>query len=139
MIKRKEGFSLNEKTLYWLNLCDDDLLTAKALLKAERFLHMGFFCHMVVEKALKAVIAEHTNEIPPKIHDLAKLANKGGIWGRVSDEQKELFKKLAPLQIEARYPEYKERVAATLTKEFCEKLLSETEMFSCWIKALLEK
>jgi len=84
---------MNTKTQYWLDLCDDDLITAKALLSAGRFLHMGFFCHMIVEKALKAVIADKTNEIPPKIHDLPRLANLGGIWGKLSDEQKDLIKK----------------------------------------------
>jgi HEPN domain-containing protein len=126
---------LSDKTAYWLDLCGDDLMTAKALLKSKRFLHMGFFCHMVAEKALKAVIAERTDEVPPKTHDLAKLASRGGIWESLSDEQKELFKKLIPLQIEARYPEYKEQIAATLTKDFSEKLLLETEAFLCWIKA----
>jgi HEPN domain-containing protein len=130
---------MNEKTTYWLDLCDDDLITAKALLKAKRFLHMGFFCNMIAEKALKGVISEKTGEMPPKIHDLAKLANIGGIWGVLSDNQKILFKNLIPMQIEARYPEYKNKVAASLTNELCQKLLSETEEFLCWIKSKLTK
>ena len=36
---------MNGKVGYWLKLCDEDLLTAKALLNSDRFLHMGFFCH----------------------------------------------------------------------------------------------
>ena len=130
---------MNNKTTYWLELCDDDLISAKALLNSKRWLHMGFFCHMVVEKSLKAVIAEKTKEIPPKIHDLPKLADLGAIWAVLSKEQKELFKKLIPLQIEARYPEYKERIASTLTQEYCNQLLTETEEFLCWIKQQLEK
>ena len=130
---------MNNKTTYWLELCDDDLISAKALLNSKRWLHMGFFCHMVVEKSLKAVIAEKTKEIPPKIHDLPKLADLGAIWIVLSKEQKELFKKLIPLQIEARYPEYKERIASTLTQEYCNQLLTETEEFLCWIKQQLEK
>ena len=130
---------MNNKTIYWLELCDDDLITAKELLKSKRWLHMGFFCHLIVEKSLKAVIAEKTNEIPPKIHDLPKLANLGGIWDVISEEQKELLKKLIPLQIEARYPEYKKRIASTLSQEYCEQLLIGTENFLCWIKQQLEK
>lgn len=123
---------------YWIELCDDDILTAEALLTAKRFLPMGFFCHMVVEKALKAVVAHVTDEIPPKMHDLPKLAVRGGIWDEISDKHKEMIKRLIPLQIEARYPEYKERVAATLSYEYCQKLLCETEEFLCWIKQRLE-
>jgi len=130
---------MSNKTAYWLDLCDDDLITAKALLNSKRFLHMGFFCHMIVEKSLKAVIANKTSEIPPKIHDLPRLANLGGVWEVLSDNQKELMKKLIPLQIETRYPEYKERIAQTLSSEYCQRLLAETEVFLCWIKQKLEK
>jgi len=130
---------MSDKVAYWLDLCDDDLLTAKALLQSKRLLHMGFFCHMIVEKSLKAAVAKQTDTIPPKIHDLPKLANLGGLWDTLSDEQKELIKTLIPLQIETRYPEYKERIASTLSVEFCQKLLTETEGFLCWIKKQLEK
>jgi HEPN domain-containing protein len=100
---------------------------------------MGFFCHMIVEKALKAVIAERINEIPPKIHDLQKLAVRGEIFDKLSDEQLMLIDKVTPLQIEARYPEYKAKMASELTFEYCRKLLTETEEFLCWIKQRLEK
>ena len=130
---------MNDKVLYWLELCDDDLLTAKTLLGAKRLLHMGFFCHMIVEKAIKAAIAKRTNEIPPKIHDLQKLAVSGGIFDDLSEEQLMLIDKLTPLQMEARYPEYKEKIAKTLTLLYCEQLLSETEELLCWIKQRLEK
>ena len=130
---------MNKKVDYWLDLAKDDLSVAKTLLKSAHYLHMGFFCHLVIEKSLKAVIANKTNEIPPKIHDLPKLADIGGIWDRLSAEQKNLIKIVVPLQIDARYPEYKERIASALTSDYCEKLFNETEVFLCWIKKLLEK
>lgn len=123
---------------YWLDLCDDDLKTAKWLLEGSRLLHCGYFCHQVIEKAFKGVIANTTAKIPPKIHDLPKLANLGDIWVDLSEEQKDLLKKLIPLQIEARYPEYKEKISQTLTEEYCEKLIEETEDLLCWIKKQLE-
>ena len=130
---------MNAKTEYWLELCDDDLLTAKALFQSKRHLHMGFFCHLIAEKALKAVIAHKTDEVPPRIHDLDRLAVLGGISESLSEEQLALLDKLTPLQIEARYPEHKERIAATLSTLYCEQLLNETEEFLCWIKQQLEK
>ena len=130
---------MNDKVLYWLDLCEDDLLTAKALFSSKRLLHMGFFCHMVVEKAIKATVTNQTNDIPPKIHDLQKLAVLSGIFDKLSDEQLMLMDKLTPLQIKARYPEYKEKIEKTLTIEYCERLLTETEAFLCWIKRQLGK
>ena len=130
---------MSSKTDYWLELCDDDLITAKILLDSKRFLHMGYFCQQIIEKALKAVIADKTNEIPPKIHDLRKLAVLGGVYSDLSEEQHALLEKLMPLHIEARYPEYKEKVDKTLSTGYSETLLIETEGFLCWIKTRLGK
>ena len=44
-----------------------------------------------------------------------------------------------PLQIEARYPEYKEKISSFLTEKYCIKLLNDTEEFLCWIKKKLER
>ena len=128
-----------DKVEYWLELCDDDLKAAKAMLKSKNFLWTGFICHIIAEKALKAAIANTTNEVPPKTHDLPKLAGKTEIFGDMSQSYKDLLNKLMPLQIEARYPEYKEKITALLTDDYCGKLLDETEGFLCWIKKKLGK
>ena len=73
-----------------------------------------------------------------KPHDLPKLANKAELTD-LPDVHKKLLNKLTPLQIEARYPEYKEKFKATLSQEYCTQLLKETEEFLCWIKQRLEK
>ena len=91
------------------------------------------------EKALKAAVANSTNEAPPKTHDLPKLADKTDIYEGMPQEYKKLLNKLTPLQIEARYPEYKEKLTALLTENYCAILLGETEGFLCWIKEKLGK
>ena len=126
-----------DKVEYWLNLCDDNLKSAKLLFNGKQFLDAGFFCHQIAEKALKAVVASVTQETPPKIHDLKKLSKIGGISTELSAQQLALLEKLVPLQIEARYPEYKCEISKTLDPEFCKKILSETEDFLCWIKQWL--
>jgi HEPN domain-containing protein len=128
-----------DKVNYWLELCDDDLRAATAMLKSKNFLWTGFICHLIAEKALKAVVASSTNEAPPKTHDLPKLADRAQIQGDMPENYKTLLNKLTPLQIEARYPEYKEKIAAILTESYCDKLLEETEGFLCWIKEKLER
>jgi len=130
---------MSSKTDYWLESAADDLITAKAMLDAKRLLWSGFICHLVAEKALKAVIADKTDELPPKIHDLKVLAKRGGVMDDLSEEQLALLEQLNPLQIEARYPEHKDKVAQTLTPEKCQKIFSETEGFLCWIKQRLDK
>ena len=130
---------MSERVGYWLELCDEDLLTAKAMFQAERYLPMGFYCHMIAEKALKAVIAKKTNELPPKIHDLEKLAIRGDVFGIMSDGQKLLLRTLMPMQVEIRYPDEEETQVPELTATSSEQLLKETEDFLCWIKQQLEK
>ena len=130
---------MSDKTNYWLELCDEDLITAKILLESKRLLHMGFYCHMIAEKALKAVVARKTKDVPPKTHNLPKLAAIGDIYNDLSEKQLKLLDDLKPLQIEARYPEYKASVAETLTPEKCKRIIAETEEFLCWIKKKLEK
>jgi len=130
---------MGSKTDYWLEMCDDDLVTAKAMLDAGRLLWMGFICHLVAEKALKAVIAEKIDEVPPKIHDLKTLAKRSKLMSDLSGKQLDLLEQLNPLQIEARYPEHKDKISATLTFEKCQKIYSDTERFLCWIKQQLGK
>jgi len=128
-----------DKVEYWLGLCDDDIEAARVMLQAKKFLWTGFICHLITEKALKAVVASVTEAVPPKTHDLPKLAHIAGISGDLSPRQKSLLNKLVPLQIEARYPEHKEKIAKSLTKNYCIGLLEETEEFLCWIKNRLGK
>jgi hypothetical protein len=55
----------------------------------------------------------------------------------MSPEQQNFIKELNPMNIEARYPEYKERIAAGLSDDICAELLAETEEMLCWIKERL--
>ena len=125
------------KAEYWLGLCDNDLKAAKAMLEANQFLWTGFICHLIVEKAIKAIIASKTCEIPPRLHKLSRLAEIGDIYDELDKDQQELLDILTPLQIEGRYPEYKEKVSAKLTKSYCRQLLTHTEEFVCWTKQRL--
>lgn len=126
-----------DKVGYWLDLCDEDMATAKWLLRGKRLLHMAFYCHQIAEKSLKAVIAQKTGEAPPKIHDLIKLAAKSDVYGRLSEERLSFLEELGPFDIEARYPDYKAKIEETLTVEKCERILEETEGFMHWIKIRL--
>ena len=123
-----------DKTKYWLDLCDDDMTTAKWLFRGKRLLHTVFFCHQIIEKALKAAIANVSAEVPPKIHDLIKLAVKGNVYNKLTEKQLSFLDELNPFNIDARYPDYKEKIQKTLTDKKCEGILKETEDFLCWIK-----
>ena len=67
-------------------------------------------------------------EVPLKIHSLSRLAERTGL------DKLAFIDKLEPLNIEARYPSYKERLMKSLTKEYCAELLSQTKELQLWIK-----
>ena len=77
------------------------------------------------------------DEIPPKIHNLQKLAEKATIFSKMSEKQKINLRKLNPLNIEARYPDYKNQLSANLNNDICQELINETEELLCWIKQQL--
>ena len=79
-------------------------------LRLKDYLWMGFICYLIAEKALKVVVADVTDDVPPKTHHLLKLANLTDLNRDLSESQKDLLSKLMPLQIEARYPNTKQEL-----------------------------
>jgi HEPN domain-containing protein len=130
---------MNEKVEYWIDLADEDVDVAKIMLNNGKYLYCGFMCHQTVEKALKAVIARDCtdDEIPPKIHSLPKLAERASLFASMSEGQKDFIEKLNPMNIEARYPEYKMQLMSLLTNDKCVAILDGTEKLLCWIKKQL--
>jgi HEPN domain-containing protein len=128
---------MNDKVKYWIELSDYDLDTALAMLQSSRFLYVGFMCHQTIEKILKAYFNSINNEPAPYSHSLSYLAKKANIYDSLSDDFKEFIDILEPLNIEARYPSYKERLMKSLTKERCESILQNTKKIQLWIKEKL--
>ncbi|MBQ7075649.1 MAG: HEPN domain-containing protein [Clostridia bacterium] len=128
---------MDERTMYWINLAEYDIDTAAAMLETKRFLYVGFMCHQAIEKAIKAVLSTMPEVKIPKVHNLIKLAEMAGIFDTMTDQQKKVLFVLNPLNIESRYPSYKETLLAQLTAERCEKIITDTKEMFTWIKTLL--
>lgn len=114
-----------------------DLETARAMLRTERFLYVGFMAHQAVEKALKALHWKSTGTEPPYSHDLWKIAKGIGIDLAADDARADLLDELQPLNIEARYPRDKEALLSSLSRAYCEALIGRTERMLEWIQAKL--
>lgn len=121
------------KVEYWIDIAKYDLDTAKAMNDSKRYLYVGFMCHQVMEKALKAYYVSHMDNNPPYTHNLTLLAEKSGIYDKMTDEQKDFLDFLEPLNIEARYPTTKEKLLAILNDEKCRELVDRTEGELEWI------
>lgn len=128
---------VNERAAYWIGLSDYDLDTARAMLSTKRFLYVGFMCHQCIEKAIKAYHSEKLTQPPTYTHSLSSLARNAGLIDAMSTAQLELIDVLEPLNIEARYPSYKEKLLRSLSAERCSGLIGQTIELQKWIKERL--
>ena len=128
---------MNNKVTYWVEMSDYDFDTAKAMLETKRYLYVAFMCHQTIEKILKAYWSSVLEELPLKIHSLSRLAEKSGLDKDMSEEQTDFIDELEPLNIEARYPSYKERLMRSLSHNRCKELIEQTDKLRTWIKSKL--
>ena len=127
----------DEKVQYWLTIADSDYSVAGDLMKTKRWLYVAFMCHQTLEKTLKGYHTKHLPDDPPYIHNLTRLAEKSGIYELMSDEQKLFLDTMTPMNIEARYPDYKSLIAASLNEGVCEQIMEQTQQMQSWIKSKL--
>jgi HEPN domain-containing protein len=85
-----------------------DIETAKAMLATGRYLYVLFCCQQAVEKMLKALIAQRTRELPPRLHNLMRLAEFASLT--IPEDTAHLFRRLTDFYIASRYPEELEEV-----------------------------
>ena len=100
---------------YWITGAENDLETAEILIDKKRLLHGLFFCHLVIEKAIKAHVVKQTNEIAPRSHNLIYLSEKAKLE---FEEDDEIFLGiLMKYQLQGRYPDYNPTLPAALKAE----------------------
>jgi len=93
---------MEKETENWLASAEYDLQTAESLLEIGRHLHVVFFCHLVIEKTLKALISETTGSSPPRTHDLIKLSTLG--QASLPPSEKAFVAELTDVSVATRYP-----------------------------------
>lgn len=120
-----------EVTKYWLNAAKQDFDTAEILFKNKKYHHTLFFCHLSIEKKLKAIIVKETKSAPPLIHDLVRLAEKTSL--KLSELRSNDLAEVSTFNIEARYDDYKLSFYKKATKNFTAKYLKKTKEILKWL------
>ena len=83
---KRETVKIEEHIKYWLDSANNDLDAANSLFSSEKYDWCLFVGHLVLEKTLKAFyVLNNENAIPPKTHNLLKLADSANI--ELSKEQ----------------------------------------------------
>lgn len=121
---------MREETKNWLDMVEYDLTTAKQMLKTGRFVYVIFMCHLAIEKALKAIVCEETNKVPPKTHDLIYLINLGKVV--LPGDLLDFVGVINNAGIVTRYPEDLSKLILSYPKEITREYLDKTsEVIKC--------
>ncbi len=117
---------------YWKAGAEDDLLSAEILIDKNRILHGLFFCHLVIEKAIKAHVVKETKQVAPRTHNLLLLSEKANLQFNEDDEI--FLGILMKYQLQGRYPDYN---PGTPDLEKVMKYLEHTKQLLKWINSKL--
>lgn len=122
---------------YWLESAEYDLEASESMFTTGYYVWSLFIGHLVLEKTLKALFVKHSgNKVPPKIHNLIKLAQLSGI--ELSENQIDIFEDINSFHIEGRYAEFKNELYKLCTKQFTTDQLNNIKEQFQWLKSLIK-
>ena len=91
------------------------------MLKTERNVYVIFTCHMAIEKLLKAIVAEVTDKLPPKTHNLIYLTKLANL--NIPEELFDFIAKINNAIVVTRYPEDFKRLMEDYPKDVVKNIL----------------
>ena len=123
---------LKEVIKYWIKSAEEDYKTAEALLSLNRYVHSLFFCHLTIEKMLKAIVVKNTKEQAPYEHNLFLLTRSTGI--NFSKEQLDLFDEINTFNIKGRYDDYRFKFYEKATREYTNEYFKKENILYLWLQ-----
>ncbi len=126
---------MSDKSIqYWIELSEYDLKVADSMLEKGHYIYVGFMCHQAVEKMLKAIYVSKIKTVPPYIHKLDKLIELTDLKETISEDKYDIIDELTPLNIQARYPVYKEAVYNLINEDRAKDILNRSNELISWLK-----
>ena len=128
---------MNKKQIvdYWKTEAEESLRVARHLFEKKDYSYALFFGHLAVEKIIKAIFMENTNQDVPRSHNLLRLAKAAQI--ETTDQQKLDLVRITAFNLEVRYPDYKRDFRKKCTFEFSEIELQKIQEVFLWLKSML--
>ena len=115
----------------WFRQAQYDLGTAESLISAGRYPPAIFFCHLALEKALKALYTEKFNDNPEKTHSLVYLVELLEL--ELPQNYLDSLFVINRIGVTGRYPHNLEEVLEQYTKAKTQKIVSETGEILSWL------
>jgi len=122
---------LKPQTEHWLEVAEYDLGTAEAMLRSRRYVYVVFFCHLCLEKALKARIVEFADVFPPYTHSLSKLLELAKL--DIPEQLSDFIYNMSDLNVATRYPKDLKQFQRAQAREYFDRT---REVFS-WLRQRL--
>ena len=119
---------------YWQSGSREDIAAARSLLLKRHVRHALFFAELAVEKMLKAHVVRVTQAIPPKTHDLPRLADLAQL--SLSEEQRGFLARVQEHCLAGRYPEF---LPPPPSRKEAEEVIQECQKALSWLTRLFEK
>jgi len=124
---------------HWQKSYKNSWETAKILYKNKRYSDCLFYCHLSLEKLLKAIYVLKNKKHSPFIHDLLMLAQKSDV--NLTKEQIKNLESITIFNIAGRYAEIKSQFYQSCNnKATADKYFKITEnLIKCLKKFLIKK
>ncbi len=116
---------------YWVDSSEVDFKAMESLFSSGHYVWSLFVGHLVLEKLLKAYYVKNVDNKFPQIHHLLKIAESANL--ELSEDQKNFLLEVTTFNLEARYPDYKNRFYKKATREFCEYYITKIKEFRQWL------
>jgi len=116
---------MKKETKNWLDMVDYDLITVKQMFETGRYVYVIFMCHMAIEKALKAIVCEETDKVPPKTHDLINLTGLGKV--KLNPDLLDFIGMINNAGIVTRYPEDLSKLVSSYPIDIAKVYLEKTQ------------
>jgi len=94
---------IQKQVVYWRDSSLEDWQVADELIQAGRFRHGLFFAQLALEKALKAHVCLHTQNLAPRIHNLVRLSEIANL--ELNTQQVDTLAEMNAFNLEGRYPD----------------------------------
>lgn len=117
----------------WRHLAQYDIETAEAMLRAGRWMYVLFCCQQAAEKMLKGLVAARTGDLPPRTHNLMRLAEEAGLGPDQTTARK--LRQLTAYYIHSRYPDEVQVLASEADSHLARDVLRDTQEVLQWIES----
>jgi len=121
---------------YWLQSARADYEAMRVMYANKQYHWALFIGHLLIEKVLKAIFVMGSDQPLPKIHDLSRLLELCDI--EIDEELREKLDVITTFNINARYPDYKNRFYQTCTAEYTTQQVKHIEEIYAWLQSFLK-